>query len=105
MSDIDLTAAITAAAVAIHAEGWTCEAHEPLGLDECSQCAILTPLVARSALLAALPRIRERIAAEIEGLPNLSVSHFGTRPLPGLIRKDTATRIARGTTRQETDHE
>lgn len=40
--------------------------------------------------------LREQIAGEIEALPNLSIRSFGTGPLPDLIRKDTATRIARG---------
>ena len=55
---------------------------------------------AEIAVRAALPSIehqlRELIAQAIEALPNLSVNHFGTRPLPDLIRKDTAARIARG---------
>lgn len=50
---------------------------------------------ARAALAAAEPHIRAKIADEIEALPNLSIRHFGTRPLPDLIRKDTAARIAR----------
>ena len=49
------TAAVDAAARAIHAEGWTCEAHEPEGLDACEQCATSTPRLARAALTAALP--------------------------------------------------
>lgn len=55
---------------------------------------------AEIAVRAALPSIehqlRELIAQAIEALPNLSVNQFGTRPLPDLIRKDTAARIARG---------
>ena len=49
------TAAVDAAARAIHAEGWTCEAHEPEGLDACEQCATSTPRLAHAALAAALP--------------------------------------------------
>ena len=50
----------------------------------------------RAALPSIEHQLRELIAQAIEALPNLSVSHFGTRPLPDLIRKDTAARIARG---------
>lgn len=56
--------AIQAAAEKIHAEGWTCEAHEPLGLTQCDQCAQSTPRLATKALEAALPHIRAQIQAE-----------------------------------------
>lgn len=58
--------AIEAAAEAMHQEGWTCEAHEPLGLDHCDQCADSTPKVVQKILIAAMPHIREQIAKEIE---------------------------------------
>lgn len=44
--------AIQAAAEAIHEAGWTCEAHEPLGLEACDQCAIDTPELVRKVLTA-----------------------------------------------------
>ena len=54
-----------------------------------------TKQAARAAIAAAEPYVRAKIAAEIEALPSLSIRHFGTRPLPDLIRKDAAIRIAR----------
>ena len=59
------TEAIKAAADAIHEAGWTCEAHEPLGLEKCDQCAIDTPELARRVLIAALPHIRDMIIDDI----------------------------------------
>lgn len=56
--------AIQAAAEAIHEAGWTCEAHEPLGLDKCDQCATTTPELARKTLTAALPHIMEQIPTD-----------------------------------------
>lgn len=63
-------AAVEAAARAIHAEGWTCEAHEPEGLDECEQCATSTPRLARAALSAALPFLgaTAAVAEDVEAL-------------------------------------
>ena len=46
------TEAIKAAAEAIHEAGWTCEAHEPLGLDKCGQCETSTTELARKTLTA-----------------------------------------------------
>lgn len=46
-------AEVEAAAAVFHAEGWTCEGHEPLGLDECEQCGPATRRAARAALRAA----------------------------------------------------
>ena len=59
------TEAIKAAAEAIHEAGWTCEAHEPLGLEKCGQCEASTTELARKTLTAALPHIRPMIAADI----------------------------------------
>lgn len=60
--------AVQAAAQAIHAEGWTCEAHEPVGLDQCARCAHSTPKLAAKALEAAMPyleaALRKQIAEE-----------------------------------------
>lgn len=60
-----MEAAVKAAAEAIHEAGWTCEAHEPLGLDKCDQCAIDTPKLARRVLTAALPHVRDMIVDDI----------------------------------------
>lgn len=96
MIDIDLTDAVTAAANAFHLDGWSCVAHEPLGLDECEQCAEVMPKSARIALEAALPHIRDQLARQIETLPSLSIpGYFATQP-SDLIRQDTAARIVRG---------
>lgn len=57
--------AIEAAAEAMHEAGWTCEAHEPLGLNKCDQCADSTPKVVQKILTAAMPHIRKQIAEEI----------------------------------------
>lgn len=65
MSD-HMEAAVKAAAEAIHDSGWTCEAHEPLGLDQCDQCAITTSELARKTLTAALPHIRALITTAQE---------------------------------------
>ena len=46
------TEAIQAAAEAIHEAGWTCEAHEPLGLEKCGQCETSTTELARKTLAA-----------------------------------------------------
>lgn len=50
--------AVQSAADAIHTAGWTCEAHEPQGLDQCEGCASDTPILARKALTAAAPHLR-----------------------------------------------
>lgn len=60
------TEAIKAAAEAIHEAGWTCEAHEPLGLEACGQCETSTTELARKTLTAALPHIRAMIAADTD---------------------------------------
>lgn len=68
------TEAIKAAAEAIHEAGWTCEAHEPLGLEKCGQCATTTPELARKALTAALPELVaevERLQAQILAVQQL----------------------------------
>ena len=57
--------AVRAAAEAIHNAGWTCEAHEPLGLDQCEQCAESTPIVARAALDAAMPIIERDVRLQV----------------------------------------
>lgn len=65
--------AIQAAAEAIHEAGWTCEAHEPLGLEKCGQCETSTTELARKTLTAALPHIRAMIATDMraERTPDL----------------------------------
>lgn len=63
-----MEAAIKAAAETIHEAGWTCEAHEPLGLEQCEQCAITIPELARKTLTAAVPELIaevERMQAQI----------------------------------------
>lgn len=60
------TEAIKAAAEAIHEAGWTCEAHEPLGLEKCGQCETSTTELARKTLTAAVPHIRSMIAADTD---------------------------------------
>lgn len=60
--------AIQAAAEAIHEAGWTCEAHEPLGLEACNQCAIDTPELARKVLTAFFESLDTYVLAdEISG--------------------------------------
>lgn len=60
--------AIQAAAEAIHEVGWTCEAHEPLGLEACNQCAIDTPELARKVLTAFFESLdTQELADEISG--------------------------------------
>ena len=71
-------AAVDAAARAIHAEGWTCEAHEPMGLDECGQCATSTPRLARAALSAALPHL----AVGLAGCSHRASRREGSRDRP-----------------------
>lgn len=69
-----MEAAVKAAAEAIHEAGWTCEAHEPLGLEKCDQCAISTPALARKTLTAALPELVaevERLQAQIQAAQQL----------------------------------
>lgn len=61
-----MEAAIKSAAEAIHEAGWTCEAHEPQGLEKCDQCAMSTTELARKTLTAALPHIRAMIAADTD---------------------------------------
>lgn len=70
--------AINAAAEAMHEAGWTCEAHEPLGLDKCDQCADSTPKVVQKILTATLPHIRKQIAEELRAeLPKLGARKAG----------------------------
>ena len=66
-------AAVDAAARAIHAEGWTCEAHEPMGLDACEQCATSTPRLARAALSAALPHLTAAPSATREDVETITI--------------------------------
>ena len=68
------TEAIKAAAEAIHEAGWTCEAHEPQGLEKCEQCLIDTPKLARKTLTAAVPELIaevERMQAQIQAAQQL----------------------------------
>ena len=62
---VHVEAAVNAAAEAIHEAGWTCEAHEPQGLEMCEQCATSTLELARRVLTAALPHIRDMIVDDI----------------------------------------
>lgn len=93
--------AIKAGAEAIHDAGWTCVAHEPLGLDQCKDCAESTPQLARKALAAALPHIRAIIATEIRAekdqpeLKELAARERWPSYYTGLIKGlETAARIA-----------
>lgn len=63
-----MEAAIKAAAEAIHAAGWTCEAHEPQGLEKCDQCAISTSELARKTLAAAISHITAQIDTQAQKL-------------------------------------
>lgn len=69
-----MEAAVNAAAEAIHEAGWTCEAHEPQGLEMCEQCLIDTPKLARKTLTAAVPELIaevERLQAQILAVQQL----------------------------------
>ena len=68
------TEAIKAAAEAIHEAGWTCEAHEPLGLEKCGQCETSTTELARKTLTAAVPELiaeMERLQEQIQAAQQL----------------------------------
>lgn len=81
-----MEAAVKAGAEAIHEAGWTCEAHEPQGLEKCAQCATSTPELARKTLTAAVPeliaeveRLQEQILAVqqlLADLKNASDHHY-----------------------------
>lgn len=88
--DLILADAIYAAGQALHVDACTEGAHD--GCD-CGDWDREAEIAVRAALPSIEHQLRELIAQAIEALPNLSVSH---RPLPDLIRKDTAARIARG---------
>ena len=89
-----LADAIYAAGQALHADA--CTEGDPHDGCDCGDWDREAEIAVRAALPSIEHQLRELIAQAIEALPNLSVSHFGTRPLPDLIRKDTAARIARG---------
>ena len=92
--DLILADAIYAAGQALHVDA--CTEGDPHDGCDCGDWDREAEIAVRAALPSIEHQLRELIAQAIEALPNLSVSHFGTRPLPDLIRKDTAARIARG---------
>ena len=92
--DLILADAIYAAGQALHADA--CTEGDPHDGCDCGDWDREAEIAVRAALPSIEHQLRELIAQAIEALPNLSVRHFGTRPLPDLIRKDTAARIARG---------
>lgn len=92
--DLILADAIYAAGQALHADA--CTEGDPHDGCDCGDWDREAEIAVRAALPSIEHQLRELIAQAIEALPKLSVSHFGTRPLPDLIRKDTAARIARG---------
>ena len=94
MTDLILADAIYAAGQALHADA--CTEGDPHDGCDCGDWDREAEIAVRAALPSIEHQLRELIAQAIEALPNLSVNHFGTRPLPDLIRKDTAARIARG---------
>ena len=92
--DLILADAIYAAGQALHVDA--CTEGDPHDGCDCGDWDREAEIAVRAALPSIEHQLRELIAQAIEALPNLSVRHFGTRPLPDLIRKDTAARIARG---------
>lgn len=92
--DLILADAIYAAGQALHVDA--CTEGDPHDGCDCGDWDREAEIAVRAALPSIEHQLRELIAQAIEALPNLSVNHFGTRPLPDLIRKDTAARIARG---------
>ena len=92
--DLILADAIYAAGQALHVDA--CTEGDPHDGCDCGDWDREAEVAVRAALPSIEHQLRELIAQAIEALPNLSVSHFGTRPLADLIRKDTAARIARG---------
>lgn len=94
--DLILADAIYAAGQALHVDA--CTEGDPHDGCDCGDWDREAEIAVKAALLSIEHQLRELIAQAIEALPNLSVNHFGTRPLPDLIRKDTAARIA-GTSR------
>lgn len=92
--DLIIADAIYAAGQALHVDA--CTEGDPHDGCDCGDWDREAEIAVRAALPSIEHQLRELIAQAIEALPNLSVNHFGTRPLPDLIRKDTAARIARG---------
>lgn len=104
--------AIEAGAKAAEKAGWTCSAHEPAGLDQCTGCAKMLPRLAKIILTAAHPAIEQhlkhQIAEEVRELePDRDQINLGVRSGRGVEYYDgypdallEAARIARGQTKQ-----